>query len=741
MNFKSYLGIFIIAGLAFAFILFLNGDTKNSITSKITNLNSSNSPKIANLKTPNLSIPDFTAEASGNYAAENSVFKVKLPKNSDGKMEIVKEKKLVFTPINAQKSEAKVNGSKITYENVFGSSSVIYQTTGNGIKESIILKSSKNLPNEFSYSFEASDLKAELKDDNSIIFTQISKEPSKDIPVSDGTTLDSKKASNYLEEHPQRFKIPTPIMIDADGKKSGGSDVKVVLNKNILTLIPNKDWLSKAKFPVILDPTVETIPQILQELADQRDYNSKEFLNDDGTHTSVFFQNPIHYQDNQGSFKNIDRTFKDSQDPNYKYQVNTGVYVAKVKKTLTGAGGDILLSFSNTNVGFSPVKISWSDGSVLGNIKNVNGSISQEGSKITYKSIFGISGIDLEAIYDNEKFLKETVINTKDSIQANNHVNDNLEITFNLDIPQDVDLKVNDKIWDKNSTEETEYAITLIKNGKEISDFRKAIAYSQGSTEKAQVIKIRLSKNGNTLTLTKIIPGSWLNSASYPIRTDTTDTIYGIANDGFIESNTGSSYSIARDGTETLIVGTTDGDNIKVGQRDDQCCTYYVWEGFMGFNTSSIGSDSVSSATLSMYLLTDSSGNEFTNQVRLKSWTTGGLTTSDWVAGGSLSASTLLATIDTSGIGSTLSYKTFTSTADFLTNINGSGNTELIINSSKEVNNTIPTQDEYVIWDDADTAGTTQDPKLVVIHAPAASGGVNLGPGININQGTSITTN
>lgn len=194
----------------------------------------------------------------------------------------------------------------------------------------------------------------------------------------------------------------------------------------------------------------------------------------------------------------------------------------------------------------------------------------------------------------------------------------------------------------------------------------------------------------------------------------TVSTIYGIAGDGYVES-TNTTYATARSGS-SLWATTTDGNNIVVGQIF-ATPNYFIEEGCIGFDTSVVGADSVSVAVLSLWLLTDGSATDFVNQARLQTWSVGGLTTADWVAGASLTQ-TLLASINSSGIGATGAYKNFTSEAAFLTNINGGGNTEIILCSDRHVAGTTPTGDERLHWDDADTAGTSQDPKLVVTHAP-----------------------
>lgn len=194
-------------------------------------------------------------------------------------------------------------------------------------------------------------------------------------------------------------------------------------------------------------------------------------------------------------------------------------------------------------------------------------------------------------------------------------------------------------------------------------------------------------------------------------------TVYGIAGDGWVRSSN-AAYATARSGS-SIVAFTPDGNNLAIGQDLDG--NYYCYESFIGFDTSALGSGAtVSAATLSLWLLIDSSTVDWTVQARLQSWSSGGLTTADWVAGASLTQ-TLLATLATSGIGATGAYKDFTSDAAFPGNINKTGNTEMILCASDMVAGTTPAEVRDVFFDDADTAGTTQDPKLVVTYSAPAT--------------------
>lgn len=190
-----------------------------------------------------------------------------------------------------------------------------------------------------------------------------------------------------------------------------------------------------------------------------------------------------------------------------------------------------------------------------------------------------------------------------------------------------------------------------------------------------------------------------------------TYTIYSDTADGYLESFD-ATYATARAGSGSINVDTTS-TSIYVGQLSG---TYYCIESFVSFDTSSVVGV-VSSATLSLYGKDDGSATDFTMTAATRDWGAT-LTTGDFVAGASLSGLTTVATFATSGF-SIAGYNVFTSTGSFLSAINIGGTTRLIVYSSRHSGNNTPTGNEYVGCYSADQTGTTNDPRLVVVAAPA----------------------
>jgi len=200
----------------------------------------------------------------------------------------------------------------------------------------------------------------------------------------------------------------------------------------------------------------------------------------------------------------------------------------------------------------------------------------------------------------------------------------------------------------------------------------------------------------------------------------TTTVVYsdesGTYDDGYVQS-TGAPYSPAREGTGTL-AASPDSSAISMGQYYPGFAPYYVWQGFCAFDTSAVGGDTVDSVAFAIYGQSDVSITDFTLEARSHTWAP--LATGDFVAGSSLSSKTLLATFATSGF-STSAYNTFTESGTaFRSAINGAGYTEFLVASDRQRVGNTPAGGEYVNSYAAERSGTTEDPKLTVVHTAAA---------------------
>jgi len=201
--------------------------------------------------------------------------------------------------------------------------------------------------------------------------------------------------------------------------------------------------------------------------------------------------------------------------------------------------------------------------------------------------------------------------------------------------------------------------------------------------------------------------------------------VYSDTTDGRIRSNN-AVYATARSGG-TLTVATS-ATAFEVGQ--EFIGSYSLFESFLSFDTSSIGSGSaVSAAILALTSQSDVSETDFTIEARLYDWGAS-VGNADWVAGAGLSALTLLANRPTSSGWVAETAYDLTNVA-FPENVNKAGSTSLLLCSDRLTAGTAPTQSEHVLAYSADQTGTTSDPKLTVTYAAGGRTPDGSGPTIN----------
>lgn len=190
-------------------------------------------------------------------------------------------------------------------------------------------------------------------------------------------------------------------------------------------------------------------------------------------------------------------------------------------------------------------------------------------------------------------------------------------------------------------------------------------------------------------------------------------TVFSDVGDGTIES-TNATYATARSGSGLT---TYPSNQTLIIANEDFGPSYFCGEACLSFDTSAIGAANiVSAAVLSLVGWDDSSFTDFIIEARAKDWGAS-LDTGDWVAGAGLGALTLLATLDTA-LGVVFEdFNDFTSDAAFASNINTTGTTRLLLNSSRHRLGTTPSGFESVSFYAADEPGTAKDPRLVVTYA------------------------
>lgn len=141
---------------------------------------------------------------------------------------------------------------------------------------------------------------------------------------------------------------------------------------------------------------------------------------------------------------------------------------------------------------------------------------------------------------------------------------------------------------------------------------------------------------------------------------------------------------------------------------------YLCMESFVAFNTAEIGTGKrIRSATLAMQVAEDNSGTNFTVEARQKSWLPS-VASGDWVAGASLGSQTLLASYDIASLPGINQYIDFTDAA-MAANVSKTGNTEMLLCSSRHRGNNAPSGNEFVYFKSGDTTDGDGDPRLTIV--------------------------
>ena len=141
-----------------------------------------------------------------------------------------------IAPLKALPAQAQIEKNIVRYINAFTNTDIVQTKYTNKIKEDIILRSPGH-PEIFEYQIDLTPYDFSKDSGGNLVFYEKGKSG---------------------DENYRRFSIPAPFLIDADGKKSSTQEVEFNLtNDGRLTLKPSAQWLGKAKYPVILDPTIE----------------------------------------------------------------------------------------------------------------------------------------------------------------------------------------------------------------------------------------------------------------------------------------------------------------------------------------------------------------------------------------------------------------------------------------------------------------------------------------------------
>ena len=253
------------------------------------------------------------------------------------------------------------------------------------------------------------------------------------------------------------------------------------------------------------------------------------------------------------------------------------------------------------------------------------------------------------------------------------------------------------------------------------------------------VLEIERLPNGS-MTLTKVVPRTFLDAATYPLMTDTTTTFYPNANvettsvDGYVEriNVTPESWSTLRSGAGTSRSDSLPENLVAFSATNMNSLWRSLRRTISLFDTSAIGSTStITSAALSHYVSSDTielvSGDPTISIYGSTPASNTSLANSDYGQTGTTAFATAIAMSAISGD----AYSGWPLNETGLGNISKIGITKTSLkNSNWDALNIAPTWSSsalcnFVIFS-ADEAGSAQDPKLVVDYTVDGGGDVSI---------------
>lgn len=201
--------------------------------------------------------------------------------------------------MNSTASEVIEKDNQTVFKNIAPHTDAVYQKIDNGIKEDIILFQKPDTPPIYQYILSSKELRPYFFEGQYYFF--------------------DKNGRSQLT-------IPKPFMIDQNNARSEA--IKITINSNILTIIPDSNWLSdpQRQYPITIDPSVIVPNSPLIELPERRTLSSKTFDLGNGKFATTSDGQALHYQDEHGQWQDKDTSLVPSTDPEYDFMNLTNSY-------------------------------------------------------------------------------------------------------------------------------------------------------------------------------------------------------------------------------------------------------------------------------------------------------------------------------------------------------------------------------------------------------------------------------
>lgn len=207
---------------------------------------------------------------------------------------------------------------------------------------------------------------------------------------------------------------------------------------------------------------------------------------------------------------------------------------------------------------------------------------------VTYPGAFNRGGVDMDLVVGcyNDAVHHEVVIPSQPTGIAAE-----MPLVFELDVPAGLDFEINNIDWvDRTGTERTTQAIKVGKTGTPKSEWIKLRRFKVWDADGRRVpVDVTFEETSpGVVTMTKLIPRSFLLSATYPVTADAVLSPFSdLGGDGEVR-NSGATWASVRGGaTGTSTPSATTG---RIQSFDDGAGSFFISRAHFPFDISAIGS-------------------------------------------------------------------------------------------------------------------------------------------------------
>jgi len=479
------------------------------------------------------------------------------------------------------------------------------------------------------------------------------------------------------------------------------------------------------------------------EIQTERTWNSNKYIQPNGDEATVLAVGWVNYLEDDGTWQSINTDFVETSE---FFTVEDAPFIVQVPKYANGEA-----KFINNNRWDIFDKTEITDNDFIQTIKALNarriggqleiGDLGfGETNYVIYRNAFSRPSADL--IYwvhhgESPRLRKIIRFNSKPT-----RLTSDLRYEFEITYSDNSIVKEDGIEWSESgiltTTGKLSHKPTTATGRRGIS-FQDFYIWDSGVRDQRQYQLINIEYQNlylNKYKLIKIIPKSFLDSATYPVYTDTTSTFYPDADqsssqDGWVVYQYGSGSGVAWATLRNNVTGSGTGGEENpfsfMWMLSDSNSPNWrtIGRSLFGFDISSIGDDTIDSATLSLYgdyKKDDLDATPDVNVYSVAPVSNTSMSTDDYDAFGITAYSTAItyANYDTTD------YNDFVLNAAGITYLESELADDGIANmgtrnANHDVANSAPVhisskQSQFNCYF-SEEAGTTKDPKLVVVHS------------------------